>query len=702
MLAKGLATLLLSMAVLIGVMGTAAVANAETEQDIFASTLYPFMRTNCIKCHSEQATYPIGPMHTQKDVKMAFSIFSKFIDHGNFANSRFIKFASNKHFCKDYDTNCDRQDAIVRDLQNLFKDFTTQAKLLQNADTTTGYVIHGEQASFTQTLDAGGTPLLLKAELKKFSSDYYKVVSLSLTKTTQDAGEAYAFDGISIKVNGNFPQKLTGLEKFSRTLILEANPATAELIWHRSLILPVKDLDHVEIRLVNLHKVKMPESPLCAEFTNAQAVAYALLDDTTARDTFAQNTFGPAESLLNTLSAQQICEHVVLQINSQDPSQSTLLQQSAKANRGAILKFIKSVLTVGAKAPASERLKIESITANGRDTCYILSDQSATCFGSNTPGNVNLFSSDSKIIQAAAGLEDNGALTEDNTIIVGNNRYASFPNTENQRFNPNQKVVQFGIGDGISCYLTSDGEVYCGGYSLSPIDGAEDAYIKMKVPVAIKSIYVRQKSILMLSQKGDFYSLGGRDEYRFKIGSTLISSSNRKAVKHKLGYKVKQIIGSSDDICLRSEANEIRCYGNYAYAHFRENYQYGDLLKVDFDIEQVFQLGRSTCLLNPQKELYCVGSYPKGLISDAGTSSNQYMKITNLPANVVMVTSGFRHLCVVTAENLIHCAGDDGVIIGERESRNRVDDEGRTIFAGDQGKNKYLTPYIGAPIGRSN
>lgn len=67
---------------------------------LFASTVYPIVRTNCVNCHASSANFPIGPYFAEADVDAAYQAAQSKIDLNQPALSRFVLRLGNEfHNC---------------------------------------------------------------------------------------------------------------------------------------------------------------------------------------------------------------------------------------------------------------------------------------------------------------------------------------------------------------------------------------------------------------------------------------------------------------------------------------------------------------------------------------------------------------------------------------------------------------------------
>ncbi len=275
-----------------------------TTQDpftIFKTQLLPFMQKNCSECHGDNAIYPVGPKHSASEPKMAFEVFTKLTDPSDYKNSRFIKVASNKHYCSDHNYNCDNQELVNAELNRLFINYVGAVTALPKADANTNSIenanlsanrIHttnpmalnqkssqGEPSQFKinpseptthkEQLQVDKVALTMTTKVRVYRPDFVKVVHISLS-TAQKID--LTFDGIEIKINGHLPTKATGFESMSRDLSFDGlGMMTTKLTLTREVILKAKPGDEVTIKLLGLRSKDL--SPLvkaCKDQTYAQ------------------------------------------------------------------------------------------------------------------------------------------------------------------------------------------------------------------------------------------------------------------------------------------------------------------------------------------------------------------------------------------------------------------------------------------------
>ncbi len=214
--------------------------------DIFKASLHPFMQKNCSECHGDNAIYPVGPKHSSSDPQIAFEVFTKLLDPNDYVNSRFIKFASNRHYCKDHGYNCSNQDKVNTELNELFTNYVAAVTAHSKADEPKSWELNSKDiTTHSEQIQVGHVALTLTTKVRKFKPDFIKVVHISLSSHQKID---LTLDGIEIKVNGYLPTKATGLELLQRDLSFDGiGLMRAKLTMTREVILKAKPGDKLSI-----------------------------------------------------------------------------------------------------------------------------------------------------------------------------------------------------------------------------------------------------------------------------------------------------------------------------------------------------------------------------------------------------------------------------------------------------------------------
>jgi len=95
----------------------------------YKKTMFPLLRKNCAGCHDETAIYPQGPLHSHSDATSAFSVFNRLAPYDMRAeDTKIFKMAGNQHFCKEFDVNCDKADAVTTEMQTALRQYITDVQ----------------------------------------------------------------------------------------------------------------------------------------------------------------------------------------------------------------------------------------------------------------------------------------------------------------------------------------------------------------------------------------------------------------------------------------------------------------------------------------------------------------------------------------------------------------------------------------------
>lgn len=232
------------------------------------------------------------------------------------------------------------------------------------------------------------------------------------------------------------------------------------------------------------------------------------------------------------------------------------------------------------------------------------------------------------------------------------------------------------------CMLKASGEVECwNGSALQPISGLPTNIIKVASGAGISCA---------LTSHGELWCWGDNwlgllppDESRGVTTAVKLPFVDPNVVDVALGY---------EHICVRTTDNQIRCWGN--------NYlgQLGDgsaptrpltqtvSVKVPEGIQQIVTagsiysryntwLGRFTCVLTLSGGVQCWGGNLYGQLGNGKVApiSTEATLVTGLTSGVLQIASGYFHSCAIDATRQLWCWGrnDQGQLgIGSTENRS--------------------------------
>ncbi len=657
-----------------------------TEESLFTKTIYPFVRKNCAECHGEQAFYPVGPSHSHSNPKMAFQTFSKLLDRNDYTSSRFIKFASNKHFCKEFTYNCDKQDQVITELSRLFGMYVTDAKKINPTQTTdkSNWAVQPGQTVNTQNIVINGHELQLETVVRIYQQDYIKVVSVSLLGTKK---LDLALDGMEFRVNNHLPAKTTGFETLKRELSFDGiTPMKTKLSLTREIILKAKPGDQLSLKLLNLREHNLTAHTSACE--NSELSKKIFADIKASEGSISMSIFGSYEAFAKR-TPKQICAQILLSVNKQAPSQSILIQQLPKTVQASFTGVIANWLKAAEKKPTLP--PVTQMVAAGESFCYGTATD-LYCLGSQT---LTLPVKDG-LRRIAIGGYSVAFENKNNqwTFIDG---YQDIP-SEVKRSDSHDfgfEVLDLQISNDIACYLTPNHELFCGGDYAKEIFILNNRNNFYKVSdLKIKEFNLRGTRILALDMTGKIFYFGREDSER--------RSESTHFIKKILGEKeyfeisgLKSIAATNMVFTFSTHDHKIYAYTNAEYftnsLAFGENFIQGNDISEGFELSQLSFAAYSMCGLNKARELMCRGSYVSGLVNDAREGSSKFFrKIVNAPKNIKKIVSGHFFMCMLLESNQITCAGDIRV-----QANQVTDGRGRRLYIGnDDNTPKFTAPHF--------
>ncbi len=716
--------------------------------DIFKESLHPFMLKNCSECHGDNAYYPVGPKHSGSDPNSAFEIFTKLLNPNDYNNSRFITFASNRHYCKDHNFNCENQEQVNADLNNLFtiyvgavtalpkddinsitnasgtssltssKSQTDNSNFSLNpmsanqksfkAEPTAFVVKSNETTTHSEQIQVNNVALTVTTKVRVFKPDFIKVVHVSLSSHQKID---LTLEGIEIKINGYLPTKATGLEEMPRDLSFDGlGIMTTKLTLTREVILKAKSGDNITVKLLGLRTKDL--SSIVAE-CEKDSYAQQVLDyakpylPIISSVLYGQEGYGNLNrnqiDETSKRSAKQICSQILIRINKDVPSQSTLVQQLPKDLQADAAQNLQKLLTTDSNG--EQKLGEILFTASyGDSICYALTND-VFCIGEHyydssnrlrhvyVPQGVKRL----RIGNAFIAIED----MKNNWRFIDSSSSLPLLVRNEKSYKFGEDIVDLKMFSRWLCYLNSKHELYCGGERLNEIINFSydnSNFIKM-TDIKIKEFYMSSYTLFAVGLDNKNYYWGRRhgdndlEEYRKPI------NFNFSSYEFLINKKIKNIIKRYDEIIITTIDDKIYLYtenlretkGSFL---FGDNYTQGQEISEGLKFTELGYLEGSICGLTVKKELFCRGTLQNFLKYESNPESrSNFTKVSNAPKNIKKVFFGFYSMCFLLDSNEITCAGElSGEISGGR------DNQGRIIFTGGGKQMLYQAPHLIAPI----
>ncbi|MBC87284.1 MAG: hypothetical protein CL677_08910 [Bdellovibrionaceae bacterium] len=352
----------------IGLMPAYGLADqAETNERIaleeFRNTVHPFLRQRCVECHGEQAEDPAGPKHTHSNPELAFPEFWRRMNVENLELSSFWRTGSNKHYCQEYNFNCDIEDQVVADLQTTLNAFATavkdneEYKSLEEEDDPVVTLGPSEVKTlqFDLAKDVRNQDIKIEVELGRIkTSDFYFVESISVLAR---AG-IYHLQGVHLLIDGQAPVKSTGYENLERTLIY-SNPipdnlnhfqSQSEMFKNREVvkkplapyrpIIELQEGSRISIKVDNFVEMWRAPDSFCTSMSynapGAQNIKSFYHQPTQDSDLPKVANFGNSDDHL----FQKVCSMVEAEINFRSPRRSPILSYAPEDRVSMYMKFI--------------------------------------------------------------------------------------------------------------------------------------------------------------------------------------------------------------------------------------------------------------------------------------------------------------------------------------------------------------------------
>jgi mono/diheme cytochrome c family protein len=361
-------------------MTIAGAAHADSSVDIgkakssFAEKLFPYMRKNCAECHSESAVYPHGPDHSHGNVDVAFSKFYPFVNWDNPESSRLMKMVTSRHFCTDYQYNCQKADQIVADYSKLLRDYISgvkQASLvtMPPKGSPASFNVDGSDMDFSvhePSVRIDGKRLYkdslffefdasairsaanrrkgdLKAEirLEPFGEGFVRVSQLGLIASDG----VYLVRGISILVNGQTVARQTDLSRVNRFIDFDVfrrsrSPVERQNLLNSMPIFKFSEGDKIQLGFYTLAEVERYPSRICSE---------SAVNDQDIRSLVNMWMVSSRSPSVPAMKKREVCRLVESQIDFAHPRRSVLLSQLSPS---MIRAATESIERLAARYPA--------------------------------------------------------------------------------------------------------------------------------------------------------------------------------------------------------------------------------------------------------------------------------------------------------------------------------------------------------------
>lgn len=326
------------------ILGLVSMAQAKTVEeianDLFAENVHPFLMKNCSECHSENAIYPVGPRHSHSDPASAFEVFKTKVENfENIVEAKIWRVGSNKHHCRDYQYNCENEDAVAEELKAILTEY--EEKIIQEtrsqnvASEITGIEVSPDAErvvlDFPMLNNNQDNEVIMSAHLARMGkSNYFIMEGLYLAASEGK----YHIKNINIYVDGKKLIKQTGFERTDRTVIFSFDRTSflpaKKLIGPYQPMIELNPGQKLDMKAELITEVEDFESPLCLKNkgkdsfrdfrfnTNSRRVV-SLIAQLIERE-MALDTYSP-------IGEKRLCNAIASEINIKHPRRSVIFRR---------------------------------------------------------------------------------------------------------------------------------------------------------------------------------------------------------------------------------------------------------------------------------------------------------------------------------------------------------------------------------------
>lgn len=275
---------------------------------------------------------------------------------------------------------------------------------------------------------------------------------------------------------------------------------------------------------------------------------------------------------------------------------------------------------------------IASVSAGGVHTCTLLQTGSVKCWGDNTSRQL--------------GNGDKGIFLQPTDVTDLSN------------------VKEISAGGEHTCALLNNGNVKCWGANFNGRVGNNTTERIIPLPVDVfgideEIIYVSAggEHTCAIAINGNVKCWGRNTTGELGIGNDLKLSKTPMDVV-ELEDKAIALSTSYPKSCAVTDKGKIKCWGWVLFDLFSNSpVSLGNLQGTPTSIATGLN---HICVLDANEEVWCIGENQFGQLGDGTTIDRQnFIKVKNLPNNIISIEAGYQSTCVLTEVGEVWCWGDN-------------------------------------------
>lgn len=328
------------------------------------------------------------------------------------------------------------------------------------------------------------------------------------------------------------------------------------------------------------------------------------------------------------------------------------------------------------------------VRAANSQTCVLLADGRAACFGATYEGELcapspavqpvaTLVASVNRAVALAMGDLDTCFVQADgNTLCCGDSSTSTIPPSTSKVTEPTTvaglgAVVQIAIGHSFMCALRSSGEVLCWGSGEEGElgDGRSGMGVASATPTVVPGISgaveIASGGLHACARLADgTVSCWGNNSF-FEVGTALGSGviARPKQVAQLGG--VKQLALGEGHTCALLQDGTVTCWGLNDYGQtgspdHANGWPVPNRVEGLSGVQLIAASAENTCALRTDGAVLCFGNNTHHQLTSAaaGPSSFAPVVISGLPP-AVRIAVGFFHVCALTTGADVFCWGDN-------------------------------------------
>ncbi|MCB0355500.1 MAG: hypothetical protein KDD40_00745 [Bdellovibrionales bacterium] len=300
------------------------------EFEVFKEQIFPFLRKNCVECHSENSIKPVGPAHSHSNVELAFIQFQKRFLIQNPTKSKFWRMGSDQHYCREHNFNCERSENISNEIKESLTNYVNAVKTEKNRrgilENPQGLKLDSAQHEIeivfpSVTEQTNGNVKIVGRLLQMPSKTHYILKAL----VAVSANGIYHIKGVHFFINGERVKKQTGFESLDRYLIFgdfKSNRNHENILAPYQPILGINPEDRLSIQVDVIEEVDSVPSTLC------HGKAFEFFKDNLSENLLATQMLNNAQSHSSPLKDLEICLRYESEVNKKSLRRSALLARN--------------------------------------------------------------------------------------------------------------------------------------------------------------------------------------------------------------------------------------------------------------------------------------------------------------------------------------------------------------------------------------